>query len=142
MTKKLLLIALIFTSLNLFAQTPVLSNFRVEDDIKNRMYFDSNETITASSTTGFKISGKTITNVIINSSQLTGHYFIVSSPFDFWDNNTIRYAGGSDIGIHNFDLQYIENKIPEPVSSINRYVSASANGSGDGTSPASPNTHI
>ena len=137
MVKRLFLITFIFISVKLFAQTPQLSNFRVEDSQTSRVYFDSSEPVTGSNASGFIISGKSISGVSIIANQTTGHYFTVTSAFDFWDNNTIRYAGGSDIGVHSFDLQYIKNEIPEPEASTLRYVSASATGSGDGTSDGS-----
>ncbi len=144
MIKKLFLIAFIFLNVKVSVATsssifqPAISNFRVEAFDADKVFFDSNVPITASSTTGFIISGKTITSVTINPNQLTGHYFTVSSPFTFWDNNTIRYEGGSDMQdinnnlLHKFTLEYIINKIPEPDASTYRYVTASAPGRGDG----------
>jgi hypothetical protein len=137
MVKKILLVTFILISVKLFAQTPKLSNFRVEDSQKSRVYFDSNVPLTGSSTTGFIISGKSISGLTINSGQLTGHYFRVSSAFTWWDNNTIRYSTGSDLGIHQMDLQYITNNIIEPTAATTRYVNDSATGSGDGTSDGS-----
>ena len=84
---------------NLFSQgtPPVLSNFRVESSEPSRVYFDSSESITGSSVSGFVISGKSISGVSISSGSRSGHYFTVSSSFTFWDNNTIRYTGGSNL---------------------------------------------
>ena len=124
------------------AVTPVLSNFRVENSNKNRVYFDSSERITASTTNGFVISGKTITSITINGTSTTGHYFTVSTPFNWWSNNTIRYEGGSNFIdsdnnlVHEFSLTYIENKIAEPSATTYRYVTTSATGNGDGTNEA------
>jgi len=135
MIKKLLLFIFILVSINVFAATPVLSNFRIENSNKNRVYFDSNESITASNYSGFKISGKTITGISINSGANSGHYFSVSSAFDFWDNNTIRYEGGSNlmstesIPLNNFTLSYIKNNIPEPTLSGKVYFVDKTNGS-------------
>ncbi len=42
---------------------PTLTNFRVENSNKNRVYFDSNELITGSTSSGFTISGKTISGL-------------------------------------------------------------------------------
>ena len=42
MIKKLLFVAFILISVKLFAETPKLSNFRIEDSQKTRVYFDSN----------------------------------------------------------------------------------------------------
>ncbi len=122
--------------------SPVLSSFRVTDGAPNRLYFDSNEPIVASTVNGFTVSDKTITAVSIEAGQTTGHYFTVSEVFTFWDNNTIRYEGGSDVadtdgnGMFAFTLTYIENEISEPVATVNRYVTTAAVGSGDGTSEA------
>ena len=135
MTKKLLLIALICLSVKLFAQAPVLSNFRVENSQKSRVYFDSNIPLTGSGFSGFIVSGKTISGVTISSGQLTGHYFTVSSSFSYWDNNTIRYEGGSNIKDDNgnslidITLTYIKNTIPEPSLSGNVYYVDRSSGS-------------
>ena len=126
---------------------PTLTNFRVENSNKNRVYFDSNELITGSTTFGFTISGKTISGLYISNGSLSGHYFTVSSAFTFWDNNTIRYEGvlkgtpSNLVDVDNnaladFTLTYIQNDITEPIASTNRYVTTSATGSGDGTSEA------
>ena len=117
---------------SLLSNTPLLLNFRTEDINKNRLYFDSSQPINGSNISGFTISGKTITSISVNTGQTTGHYFTVSSPFSFWSNNTIRYNGGSDIGIYNIDMEYITNNISEPSSSNYRYVSSSASGNGNG----------
>jgi len=122
---------------------PVLYRFRVEAASQDRVYFASTEPITATTTDGFTISGKTISGVVINGTDLDGHYFTVTSPFDFWDNNTIRYEGGSDLedadgnGLHDFTLRYIENHIPEPDATTDiYYVDAATSSSGDGSSEA------
>ena len=73
-----------------------LSDFRILASQPNRVYFDSSKKITASNTTGFIISGNTISGVRINSGKTTGHYFTVKSSFNFWDNSLIRYIGGSN----------------------------------------------
>ena len=131
----IVLFALVF-GLNVYSQTAVLKNFRIEDSNKNRVYFDSSEPISGSGTSGFYISGKTISGVNIVSGSTSGHYFSVSSPFTFWDNNTIRYEGGSSLNVQEFTLSYIENNISEPEASNYRYVTTAATGSGDGTSEA------
>jgi len=146
MIKKILLIAFVlFNIRGSVSQTsdntpPTLLNFRIESSAPNRVYFNSSEPITASSTSGFTISGKTISGIAINNNNTEGHYFTVSSAFTFWDNNTIRYSSGSDMrdsninSLYSFDLQYIVNNIAEPTASINRYASLSGSGSHDGTS--------
>jgi hypothetical protein len=121
---------------------PVLSNFRVEDAQPDRVYFDSSESITATTTTGFTVSGKTLTGVSIHAGSSTDHYFTVATDFTFWDNNTIRYEGGSDVEdlqgneLFGFTLRYIDNMIPEPPASTSRYVTVTGAGGHDGTSEA------
>ena len=71
------------------SSTPILTNFSIDDYQKSRVYFDASADITGMTTTGFVISGKTISSVTIDGDGLGG-YFTVSSPFTFWDNNTIQ----------------------------------------------------
>lgn len=117
---------------------PTLTNFRVLDAQKGRVYFNSSEIITASTGvsgyTGFTITGKVISQITINTDSLTNHYFDVTVDFDFYDNNTIRYEGGSDLAdsesnaLYNFTLEYITNSITEPTASTNKYVTHDASG--------------
>ena len=124
------------------APSPTIFSFRVEDGFKDRIYFDSSETISASDVKGFRVSGKTVSSVVINGKDTSGHYFIVSEAFNYWDNNTLRYEGGSDLQdtdkkkLIPFTLTYIENKIAEPKASVSRYVTNKASGGGDGKSEA------
>ncbi len=133
--KKLLWVLVMAFSLNAVAQgKPVLSNFRIEDSNKNRVYFDASGDISGLTKNGFVISGKTITSI-----SITGNYFTVSSAFDFWDNNTIRLGEHTDTTdrqstLYNFTLQYIENNIVEPTASTYKYVTTSASGGGNGDS--------
>lgn len=126
---------------------PVLYNFRVDDTDPTKVLFDSTSPLIGTTTTGFIVTGKTISGLTINSGQLTGHSFTVSSAFSYWSNNTIRYEGGSNVKdstdtfpIVNFTLAYIQNNIPEPVglSAGYRYVSATAVGGQNGQSEANP----
>ena len=59
MIKKLFSIFLLFTNLFVvFANNaPIISNFRIEDSDKTKVYFDSSEPITGSDITGFYLSG-------------------------------------------------------------------------------------
>ena len=133
MKRIIVLLAMTFTMLAHAQNTPaVLTNFRIENDQSSRVYFDSSEPITGKSYNGFFISGKTITGLNIVSGSGSGHYFTVSSAFTFWDNNTIRYEGGSDTNIIEFTLSYIKNNIKEPEANSYRYVTILATGSGDG----------
>ena len=128
----LIVVFVLVFGLNVYSQTAVLKNFRIEDSNKNRVYFDSSEPISGSGTSGFYISGKTISGVNIVSGSTSGHYFSVSSPFTFWDNNTIRYEGGSGLQSENgkklneFTLQYVKNNIPEPTSTGSTYYVSTA----------------
>ena len=135
MVKKLFLItfALLYTNIVVAISSPILSNFRIENSYNNRVYFDSSEPITNLTTNGFIITGKTISNVTISTNNTTGHYFTVSSAFDFWDNNTIRLTNGNSV-VRDFDMQYIINNIAEPDASTNIYVSVNGSGSQNGTS--------
>lgn len=113
--------------------TPTLSNFRIENAEPSRVYFDSSSSISGMTATGFVISGKTISSVSVNGTNTTGHYFTVTEPFTFWDNNTIRLESG-DGTVHDFTMEYIVNNIVEPTASGSvRYVTTTASGSADGT---------
>ena len=120
--------------------SPLLNNFSIRNTEPKRVYFESSEIITATAIDGFKIGDKRIISITINSGKTTGHYFTVSSPFTFWDNNLIRYEGGSNLEdlegnkLHNFTLRYISNSIDEPISSIDYFVTTYGNDSNDGLS--------
>lgn len=122
---------------------PTLFNFHIDRDNRNRVLFDSSEPLRGARGDGFIVTGNRITSLTL-SDGTSGHFFECAEPFDFWDNTTIRYEGGSDIEdhegneLHTFTLRYIRNDIPEPQSSAVRFVSASATGSGDGLSEQSP----
>ena len=116
------LFVLVF-GLNVYSQTAVLTNFRVEDSNKSRVYFDVSGDITGLTTQGFIISGKTITSI-----NISGNYFTVSSAFNFWDNNTIRLENGNGI-VSDFTLEYILNNIREPSSTDYTYYVDVATGS-------------
>ena len=141
--KKLLWASVFTFSLNIFSQgiPPVISNYRVENGQTSRVYFDSSEEINANNAKGFTITDKTIVNITINSGQTTGHYFTVSKAFTFWDNNTIRYEGGSNLkdidnnSLDDFTIEYITNNINEPEATKNiYYVSVYGNDNNKGTS--------
>ena len=129
--------------LNVVAQNtpPVLTNFRVENNQPSRIYFDSSMPISGTSTTGFTVSGKSISGVNVASNATSGHYFTISSPFNFWDNNTIRYEGGSNlksgegVSLNEMTLTYVENRISEPSGNGNTYyVSTGGSDSNNGLS--------
>ena len=140
MRRIIVLLAMVMT-MHAIAQStfPILSNFRIENSQTSRVYFDSSEPITASSAKGFIISGKSISGVTISSGRSTGHYFSVTSPFNFWDNNTIRYEGGSNfknkngLVVSEFTLTYIKNQIAEPEGNGKIfYVSTTGNDNNNG----------
>ncbi|MEL4455494.1 T9SS type A sorting domain-containing protein [Lutimonas vermicola] len=144
---KIIVICLTLFSLKSIAQNipPIITNFTIEDDQRARVYFDSSEPIIGSNVTGFILTGNTIIGIKINAGQTTGHYFSVSRPFTFWDNNTIRYEGGSDlindnsIPLMEFNLEYIDNNISEPEGKGNTYfVSTDGNNNSAGTNISNP----
>lgn len=114
---------------------PVLTNFRVETEYPNRVQFDSSKPLLASQlgATGFTVSGKTISGIVVNAGATTGHYLTVAAPFTFWDYSTVRLEGGTG-AVHDFSLTRIVNSIAEPSAGVVRYASASGSGNGDGTS--------
>ena len=135
--KRILVVMAMTLTMHAFTQNtqPFLDNFRIENNQSSRVYFDSTKDITGLSTDGFTISGKTINGIFTNGNSTSGHYFTVSSAFNFWDNNTIKLENGNGI-VNDFALQYIDNQLTEPIASINRYVTTTGNG--DGTSIDNP----
>ncbi len=118
---------------------PVISNFRIADANSNRVLFDTDKIVTASTFTGFTIAGKTIASITIDAGGLSG-YFTVNEAFNFWEQGrTIRYVGGSDITdstskiLLNFTLQDIKNNIAETPFLRERYVTVAGAGTGDGS---------
>ncbi|MEZ4840453.1 MAG: T9SS type A sorting domain-containing protein [Flavobacteriaceae bacterium] len=123
---------------------PIFSNFKVESSEPYKIYFDSNIEIQGNSVAGFLLNDNTITGIHINSGQITNHYFTVLKPFKWYNYNSIKYVGGSDIkGINlislpAFDLQYIVNHIkPSEGTSKIYYVNANVSSSGNGSSESS-----
>jgi len=118
--------------------SPILLNFEIRNLEKNRIYFESNKTISGESTAGFIIGNRKIKSIYINRKNTTGHYFEVDTPFSFWDNTLIRYEGGSDMAdqngnlVNKFILVYVKNHIQEPQSNLNYYVSPSGSDMNDG----------
>lgn len=123
--------------------SPLLSNYRVEDTDNTKVLFDVSEVVTATAFTGFIIAGKTISAITIDGDGLGGA-FTVTSAFNFFQRGrTIRYEGGSNIQdtdsnpVINFTLQHIKNNMAEPASTITRYVDvATGNDSDNGTTEA------
>lgn len=143
MIKKLFFTILLFIAINNlgFALniSPLLTNFRIENTNRNRVYFDSNTLIKSSGFQGFIISGKSIVSIHINEGEKTGHYFKVSEDFNFWDNSTIRYESGSGLQsitgeeLPPFTLEYIINNISEPNANIKTiYLTTKGNDSNSG----------
>lgn len=124
---------------------PVITNFRIGEANRDRLYFDSSEGISASDASGFTVSGNTIASITVVPGSGNGHYFTVAQPFTFWDNTLIRYEGGSDLrdnednGLHAFHQEYVVNNIPEPAATGTTYfVSTTGSDSNDGQSEGSP----
>lgn len=127
----------------MIGQSPKIKNFEIRNSNPDRVYFESNKSISGQSIQGFVIGDKKIISIFINSDKKSDHYFTVHSPFNYWDNNLIRYDGGSDIvdinnlKISRFNLQYIVNKVAEPDNSLNFYVSLQGDDQNDGSSEES-----
>jgi hypothetical protein len=146
MVKKILLFTFILLSVKLFAQAPVLSNFRIDDSQKSRIYFDSSEPIVGTISTGFYLSDnlrKKVTGITIIAGATNGHYFTASAAFDYWDTYAIRYEGGSDIKdndgnpLYEFWLTEVVNQISEPAPSGTLYwVRTTGSDTNDGLSHA------
>ena len=111
----------------IITSTPILSNFRIENANPDRVVFDATNDITGLTTQGFVIYNKTISSVTIDGDGLGG-YFTVSSPFTFWDNNTIRLESG-DGTVDDFYLDYIENQITQPSTSYSQEFYVTTTGS-------------
>ena len=117
-------------------EAPVMTNFRIENSDTDRIYFDASSDVTGLTTQGFIITENIpINSITIDGDGLGGYITLDEVDFNFWDNNAIRLEGG-DGTVPDFTLTYIENNIAEPTTSGDRYVTTSANGSGDGTSEA------
>jgi len=120
--------------------TPVLANFHIDNDTPTHVEFDSSADATGLTTTGIVVSGKTVSSVTLDGDKLGG-YFTVSTPFTFWDNNTIRLGEVTDTShsqsvLYNFTLEYIVNNISEPDSPTIRYAVANGLGTQDGLTEA------
>ena len=133
--KQLVIFFTIFFTISVQAQQNTeLFNFRVDATSPTKIYFDTNINLTGSNTMGFFIGdGSDVQIVGVN---IGGHFFTLNRPLTYWDNIAIRYEGGSDVNIEPFTLSYVDNNIPEPETSQNRYVTTSASGGGDGLSEA------
>ncbi|MCA0931044.1 hypothetical protein LCM02_01195, partial [Lutimonas saemankumensis] len=129
------LILLFFLGSNIIysqSNSAKISNFRIENAHKDRIYFDVEGNISKLSIQGFKISGNSISGLNKNSK-----YFTVKKSFSFWDNNTIRLEKGNGV-VSDFALTHIKNKINEPKAKREEwYVNSKIKRSGDGKSPNS-----
>lgn len=124
------------------AGAPMLSNFKMTAN-DNKVYFDSSESISGTTLTGFAIPYRNITGVFINGNETTGHYFTTDFSHSYWDVTTIEYTGGSNFVDVNdgdallpFTYEYIDNQIPEPTAPNTKYASATGGGTHDGLSEA------
>ena len=132
--KRILAVLAMVWTMHTYAQNvpPVFKNFRIEQTQPGRVYFDSNVPVNGSTVSGIVISGKKVSGISLQAGSTNGHYLTVSMPFTFWDNNTIRYEGGSNIesahgvSLSEFTLQYIENNIPEPTGTGKKYYVATS----------------
>lgn len=108
--------------------TPIMTNFRVEDANKDRVYFDT----PLGSVDGINFSDFTISGKNIGAVNTTDNYFVVTVPFTYFDNNTIRKEG-TDTTVYNFTMEYITNNIAITEGTVLvKYVDGSVGSSGDG----------
>lgn len=125
------------------SQINYLTNFRIEKDYPDRIYYDHYGV--SSTGTDWNLTPGSIhigngTYTVTGGSVYAGYgYFTLNASVTFWDNLTIRYNTGAInvVGtgdLPELELTYIDNQIAEPVSSTIRYVSVSGSGSNDGTS--------
>ncbi len=119
---------------------PTLHGFRIREAERDRIWFESSEPLVAGDATGFALVGRSVASIHIEDGRTDGHYFVASAPFDFWDNDSLRYEGGSGIEdsegnpLVEFPLTWIRNELPEPASTLERFVTVDAAGGGTGTS--------
>jgi len=130
-------------TVNSILGAPFLTNFKTDPTSTNKIYFDSSEDITGTNVTGFSVSYRTVQSVVINAGSTTGHYLTVNTPLTYWDNNTIDYAGGSNIvdadeanALLPFTYEWVENLIAEPDAPNTKYASPNGGGTHDGSSEA------
>lgn len=114
---------------------PILENFTVTASNPDRVLFTSTGDVTGLTKDDFYVTGNTVSSITVDGDGLGG-YFTLGTPLTFWSNNTIR-LGNIGVPVNNgiirdFELQYIENTIPEPSANTNRYVTTTG-GSGAGT---------
>ena len=126
------------------SEPPIFTNITNDNVNRDRIYFDSSEVIVGTTTTGFFIGNGldvTVSNLTIDGDGLGG-YLTLSRDLTYWDNNALRYEGGSNItagsyALIPFTLSYITNIISEPTALTYRYVTTAATGSGNGLSEGS-----
>lgn len=106
--------------------TPILSDFIVNNATPSHIDFTATGDISLLTDQGFIVSGKTVDSI-----NVVSNYFIVNTPFTFWDNNTIRLESGNGI-VNDFPLQYIQNNINEPSTTITKYAKPTGTGTQDG----------
>lgn len=104
------------------AESLVFDNFRIIDGQPNRIYFDMSDSATGIFSTGITISGAfSITGMTLT---LGDSYFTIDNAFTFWDNNVIKYEGGSDVestggnALMEFTMEYIHNQTPPPTEGL------------------------
>jgi hypothetical protein len=104
---------------------PTLSNFRINADNPNRIYFESSEKITGTTYSNIIIAGKTITSMLITANK-TGHYWQVGTNFVNGELPLVTYSGtGSNIidlagnALATFSQSVVANGIaPEPAQAV------------------------
>jgi len=99
---------------------PTISGFEVTYSFPDRIYFNSNKSISGSTVTGISLSGvdETVSSVTMNGSNTTGHYFTLSSTIEYGDVLTISGTGADNIqdssgnGLAAFGPTSVTNSLP------------------------------
>lgn len=113
--------------------TPILSNFRVENSEDTHLAFDASNDIAGMTISGFYLGdglGKIISSITIDGDGLGG-YFVLSSGVVYEDNLTIRLA--NDNVVYAFALTYIINNVTDKSTYANtRWVAVTGSDASDG----------
>lgn len=111
------------------SRKPILSDFKVENANPNRVYFTANKSIAGMTSAGFKISGRSITSLVINGDFLGG-YFIIDLAYKYGEVINIENLNYDSVA-EFFPKDYVKNNVvfvgPE------KYVTVSGGGLHDGS---------
>lgn len=126
-------------SIIVVTENPILSDFRIDANYKDRIYFTSSTSIDATNSTGFTLwETPNITGISINGTALTGHYLILDIDMSIFSNPLVEYDGGNVTNafgpLLKMRLQRVTNYLDEPIPLVNYYVIGSVTTSGNGLS--------